>query len=298
MNNSSQNADRKSHFGPDAVFYGWMALPGAAYLLLLLAMLAAMLAFTSPDHFAQAFQSPEIRYAVVLSLASATLSALLSIWVATPLGYLLARTHFRGKQLVDALVDIPIVLPPLVVGLGLLLLFQTPAGRAVEAWMPVAYAIPGVVIAQFTVACAFAVRAMRASFEQLDPRAERVALTLGCTRRQAFFRIALPGAKSGLITAVGLAWARSVGEFGPILVFAGATRMRTEVLPTSIFLELSVGNIESAVAVSLLMLLGASCLLGLLRLLGAGLTPNSSAPASLSAAARRGSKHQKSPDEH
>ena len=98
-----------------------------------------------------------------------------------------------------------------------------------------------------------------------DPlaRSEQVALTLGCTRSQAFWMVVLPEARRGLLTAATLAWARSLGEFGPILIFSGATRMKTEVLSTTVFLELSVGNIEAAVAVSLLMI-GASILVLLL----------------------------------
>jgi molybdate transport system permease protein len=95
-----------------------------------------------------------------------------------------------------------------------------------------------------------------------------VALTLGCSRAQAFWRVVLPEARRGIITAGTLAWARSLGEFGPILVFSGATRMRTEVLPTSVFLELSIGNIETAAAVSLLMVAAAVVVLVLVRLYG------------------------------
>jgi molybdate transport system permease protein len=95
-----------------------------------------------------------------------------------------------------------------------------------------------------------------------------VALTLGCSRGQAFWLVVLPEARRGLITAATLAWARSLGEFGPILVFSGATRMRTEVLPTSVFLELSIGNIEAAVAVSLLMVVAAVVVLVIVRVYG------------------------------
>jgi molybdate transport system permease protein len=95
-----------------------------------------------------------------------------------------------------------------------------------------------------------------------------VARTLGCTRGQAFWRVVLPEARGGMITAATVAWARALGEFGPILVFAGATRMRTEVLSTTIFLELSVGNLEAAVAVSLLMVLAAVLVLVILRWAG------------------------------
>ena len=112
---------------------------------------------------------------------------------------------------------------------------------------------------------------MRVTFDQMNPRAEEVARTLGCTRGQAFWRIALPQASRGIVTAFTIAWARALGEFGPIMVFAGTTRMRTEVLSTSVFLELSIGNLDAAVAVSLLMVMLAVVVLVVLRVLGTGL---------------------------
>ncbi len=255
--------------GPsDAPFFIGLILIGSLYLFLILAMLAADASFTSPKHFWQALQSREIRYAIKLSLISCSLTTLLSVWVAVPIGYLLSRFQFRGKALLDAILDIPIVLPPLVIGLSLLILFQTPLGKAVEKVLPVTYEIPSVILAQFSVACAFAVRTLRATFEQINPRQEQVALTLGCRRSQAFWLVVFPEARRGLITAATLAWARSLGEFGPILIFSGATRMRTEVLPTTVFLELSVGNIEAAVAVSLLMVIAAVLVLVVIRVFG------------------------------
>jgi len=236
--------------------------------LLIVAMLLADASFTSPKHLWQALQSPEIRYSIKLSLLSCSLTALMSVWVAVPIGYLLSRYQFRGRALLDAILDIPIVLPPLVIGLSLLILFESPLGKSVQKWFPVTYEIPSVILAQFSVACAFAVRTMRATFDQINPRQEQVALTLGCRRSQAFWMVVFPEARRGLLTAATLAWARALGEFGPILIFSGATRMRTEVLPTSVFLELSVGNIEAAVAVSLLMVIVAVLVLVVIRVYG------------------------------
>jgi molybdate transport system permease protein len=110
---------------------------------------------------------------------------------------------------------------------------------------------------------------MRVTFDQIDTRAEQVALTLGCRRSQAFFYVTVAQRGRGMIAALTIAWARSLGEFGPILVFAGATRMRTEVLSTTVFLELSVGQLEAAVAVSLVMVAAAMVVLGVVRILGA-----------------------------
>ena len=266
---------------------------GGCYLVLMVLLLAANAAYTAPSHFRAILDKPEIRYAFVLTIVSCTIAAILSLWVGTALGYLLARFSFRGKWFVDTLVDVPIVLPPLVLGLSLLILFHLPIGgqrledlfqdaaRWVQgrlpAWMPeavrttplrITYGVPGVILAQFSVACAFAIRTMRITFSQINPRAEQVARTLGCSRGQAFWRITLPQALPGMLSAVTGAWARSLGEFGPILVFAGATRMRTEVLSTTVFLELSVGYLEASVAVSLLMVAMAFAVVGVLRLVG------------------------------
>jgi molybdate transport system permease protein len=250
---------------------------GGSYVILVIGMVCADMAFTSTSDLATALASREIQYAINLSLISCTAAAALSLLVAIPLGYLLSRENFPGKGLLDAVLDIPIVLPPLVIGLSLLILFQVHvAGRSIEDWfqaagMPVTYRIPSVILAQFAVAAAFAVRTMRITFDQINPRAEQVALTLGCSRAQAFWRVTLPESRRGVFTAFTLAWARSLGEFGPILVFSGATRMRTEVLSTTVFLELSVGRLQAAVAVSLLMIVAAVIVLVIVR--GFGLQP-------------------------
>ncbi|QDS87809.1 Sulfate transport system permease protein CysW [Rosistilla ulvae] len=263
----------------DVPFFLVMSAISALFVLLIVLLLAADILFTSFSDFTAALTKPEIQVAFRLTMLSCTAAAILSIWVATPLGYLLSRYRFPGRWLIDTLVDIPIVLPPLVLGLSLLILFHLPIGGwELEAWLrdsvgfPITYRWPAVVLAQFSVACAFAVRTMRVTFDQIDPRAEDVARTLGCTRAQAFMQIAIPQAWRGMIAATTIAWARALGEFGPILVFAGATRMRTEVLSTTVFLELSVGQLDAAVAVSLLMVAMAVVVLLVLRVLGTGLT--------------------------
>lgn len=275
----------RRHIRSDRLFYICMAILGGAYVLLIVLLLAADVAymlrgsgwekivFESP--LVQAMGKPEIRFSILLSLISCSLSAVLSLFVAVPIGYLLARTQFFGRRLVDALLDVPIVLPPLVVGLSLLILFQfwplTARVPGIGASLNelVVYQVPAVILAQFAVAAAFAVRTMKATFEQINPRCEQVALTLGCNRWQAFSYVSLPEARRGMLTAYTLAWARSLGEFGPLLIFAGATRNKTEVLSTTVFLELSIGDIEAAVAVSLIMVAAAVAVLLVTRLWGA-----------------------------
>ena len=249
----------------DVPFYTVMIAIGGAYVALIVLMLLADLKYTSTNEILAAFRTEEIRYSIRLSMISCTLSAILSVFVAVPVGYLLARHQFIGRSLIDAVLDIPIVLPPLVVGISLLILFKfVPRGLREE----VVYQIPAVILAQFVVACAFAVRTMRATFDQIDDRREQVALTLGCSRVQAFGMVVLPEAWRGVLTAGTLAWARALGEFGPLLVFAGATRNKTEVLSTTVFLELSIGNLEAAVAVSLVMVIAAVIVLIIARLWG------------------------------
>ena len=226
---------------------------------------ARSLGLSTPNPLVQALRSRDIRFSIKLSLISCTLTTLFSLWVAVPIGYVMSRFQFRGKAVIDTLLDIPIVLPPLVVGLSLLILF-----RYMPEWLSdaVVYKWPAVVLAQFMVACAFAVRTMRVTFDQIPQRFEQVALTLGCNRRQAFWRVIMPQAKGGLLAAGTLAWARALGEFGPILVFAGATRQKTEVLPTSAFLELQAGRTDGMLAVSLIMIAAAAVVFIVARTLG------------------------------
>ncbi len=282
--NNTPDVDRRARTVAlsNRLFYICLGIIGGTYLLLIVAMLSAdawyvaeksvrtavaadqpVKAFFLSNPIADALADRKIKYSIWLSLISCTLSACLSLLVAVPLGYLMARHEFRGKRFLDAVLDIPIVLPPLVVGLSLLILFQFPPFRWIAR--DVVYQLSAVVIAQFSVACAFAVRTMKSTFDHINPRCEQVAVTLGCTRAQAFGWVVLPVARRGMMTALTLAWARSLGEFGPLLIFAGTTRMKTEVLSTTVFLELNIGNIEGAVAVSMIMVAAAMVVLVITR---------------------------------
>ena len=264
----------------DVPFYASFGLLSGIYVLMILLMLIAEMKFASLPEILESLQSKEIQYAIKLSLFSCAITTILSLWVAVPIGYLMSRHEFRGKTFIDALLDIPIVLPPLVIGLCLLIMFQSAPGRVVQEWFGqltlflfgkktgITYEIPSVILAQFMVACAFSVRTMRVTFDQIHPRYEQVAMTLGCNRSYAFWEVVFPQARRGLLAAGTLAWARSLGEFGPILIFSGTTRMKTEVLPSTVFLELTVGNIEGAVAASLIMVISALVVLIIARIFG------------------------------
>ena len=248
----------------------WIILAAicAAYLAFWGVMLAATATYTSPLDVWKVLVSREIQYSTVLSLITCTISAVISVIIAVPIGYLMSRCRFRGRSFVDAALDIPIVLPPMVVGICLLIFFQTKAGHLIERVVPLTYTIGGVIVAQFVIAAAFAIRTMRGVFDHLSSRPEDVAMTLGCSRWQAVWHVTLPSARRGMFAAASIAWARSLGEFGPILVFAGATRMKTEVLPTSVWLAWSVGELEQGVAVSLLMIAISMIVLVAIRVTG------------------------------
>ena len=265
----------------DVPFLVFFSILAGSYVALIVMMLVAEATYTTPGHLLESLNDPYVRYSTKLSMTSCTITTILSLWVAIPVGYLMSRFPFPGKYLIDAILDIPIVLPPLVIGLCLLILFQLQIGKeTLDGWceviskavlgksISITYEKPSVILAQFMVACAFAVRTMRLTFDQIHPRCEQVAMTLGCNRGQAFWRVVFPEARHGLLSAATLSWARSLGEFGPILIFAGATRMKTEVLPTTVFLELTVGNIEGAVAASMIMVAVAVIVLVVARWFG------------------------------
>lgn len=264
--------------GIDGLFLGSMAGVLALYTGVILLLLIFDAWYTTPGILLQALQDPEIAYSIRLSVFSCTITALLSVAVAVPAGYVMSRFRFTGHTLVEAILDVPIILPPLVIGLSLLILFQTRAGRAIESAFQqltgsaITFDVPGVILAQFMVACAFAVRSMRSTFDQLSPRTEQVALTLGCTRGQAFWNVVLPEAWRGVLAAGTLAWARALGEFGPILIFAGIMPRRTAVMSSSVYLEFSIGRLPMAMAISYLMILVAFAVLLLVRWLGSDAT--------------------------
>ncbi len=210
-----------------------------------------------------------IRHALWMSLWTSTLTTAIALVFAIPVGYSLSRFRFRGQMLADTLVDLPIVFPPLVAGLTLLVFFsQTDLGRWIQetlGWQFV-FQPKGIVLCQFVVSASFAVRSAKVAFDEVDRRFEKVSLTLGCTWWGSFRRVSLPLAMNGIVAGGILTWARAFGLFGPLLIFVGSFRGRTEVLSTTIFLEQSVGHLEVALAIALLLIFVALIALTTLRL--------------------------------
>ena len=199
-------------------------------------------------------RSSEVVAAIRLSAVTSTITLVLVVLFGVPAGYALSRYRFPGHSLADTLVDLPIVLPPVVIGVSLLVLFATRAGRWIEDLGVNPHSAVGIVLCQFFVSVSYAVRAAKSAFDDVDRRLEHLAMTLGCTHGKAFWMVAFPMARNGVVAGAIMAWARALGVFGPLMVFVGCVRMKTEVMPTTIYLELTIGRIEVALAVTMIML--------------------------------------------
>lgn len=240
----------------DLSFQMALGVPLAALTGYFLLLLGSQYAFFNAAAFLRQLALPEIQAAIVLSLGSATASALLAVLVAVPAAYLLARREFPGKRLLDTFLDLPMVLTPIALGTLILMAWNTPAGRLLEATgLSLPFTVAGVVAAQFTVVAAVALRLLKSTFEQIDPRFEQVARTLGCTAAGSFRRVTLPLAGRGILAAFILTWARAIGEFGATVMVAGTARGETATLPGSIYLAMSVADLPRAVTLIVLLLL-------------------------------------------
>jgi molybdate transport system permease protein len=198
-----------------------------------------------------------------------------------PTAYALSRYPFPGSVFLDTLVDLLVVMPVLIIGLSLLVVFRFAAEMAGSNLPPVRwlgaalsavggaviYEKPGIVLAQFFCAVPFGIRTLKSTFDGISPRTEEVALTLGCARAGAFWRVTIPLARHGILAAAVLSWVRAYGIFGAVTMVAGAVRGRTEVLPTAIYLEVSIGRIEVALAIAVTMAATAGAVLIAARLL-------------------------------
>lgn len=204
------------------------------------------------------FSDPAVLRAMRLSLTTSLTTFLLVAVTAIPAGYALSRYRFPGHSALNTLVDVPIFLPPVVVGVSLLALFGygpglaikqalTGAGISLVSWI-------GIVLCQYVIAMSYGIRSVKAAFDAGIQELEQVACTLGCSPWQAFWKVSLPLARSGVLAGCILVWACGLGVFGPLMVFVG-TGPRVQVMPTMIWLELSVGNLEVSLAIAMIMLL-------------------------------------------
>lgn len=226
-------------------------------LLFFLLIFSSPAIFTDPQQVLGSFSSIEVRFAIKLSLLTALIATIISISIATPAAYAISRYSFKGKTFVEGFLDIPMALPPVALGVMMLIFFaRNPLGSFINNnIMPVIFNTPGIVIAQFAVVSALAVRLLKETFDGVPPRYEKIARTLGYTELEAFLHVTFPMAIKGFLATCLFVFARAMGEFGATLMLAGATRLKTETLPIAIYLSLAKGDLEGVAALSYVLLL-------------------------------------------
>jgi molybdate transport system permease protein len=224
--------------------------------LFIAAIIIGVVTHTTWQALLRSILTDEIQFAIELSLMTSIISTILCIVISIPVAYALARYEFPGKTLINTVLDIPLALPPLVAGVGLLILFGTTSfGRGLaEAGLVFVFTPLGIVVAQFFVNVPFMFRILRGTFQSINPRYEHVAETLGCTEAQAFWRVTLPMSRNGLLAGSIITWSKGIGEFGAALMVAGATRMKTETLPISLYLNMSCGELNLAIAAATILI--------------------------------------------
>jgi len=232
----------------------------------LILLIVSLVATADLTLFLSSLFSDEARFAISLSLITATISTILAIFISIPAAYAVSKFNFPCKDIVDSLLDLPIVLSPVALGAVLLIFFNTPVGSFIDKnVIRFSFAVPGIVLAQVVVITALAVRLLKSTFDSIDPRYELVSRTLGCSKFRAFIKVTLPLAKNGLISAAILTWARAVGEFGATMMLAGATFMKTETLPIAIMLSLGSADVNKAIALIFILIIIAMIALFFMR---------------------------------
>jgi molybdate transport system permease protein len=195
--------------------------------------------------------------ALRLSLLVATISAFVSLVAAFPLAWLLARRPFRGRALVRALIVLPLVMPPVVAGVGLLAAFgrRGIVGGVLDDWFGVqlTFTTGAAVLAASFVSFPLAVLVLEAGIRALDERLDDAAATLGASRWYVLRRVTLPLLAPQIAAAAVLAWARALGEFGATITFAGNLQGRTQTLPLAVFERLQTDP-DAAFALSVLLI--------------------------------------------
>ncbi|MDD9304167.1 MAG: ABC transporter permease subunit [Desulfobacter sp.] len=224
---------------------------------ILLAAIISLVLVPSPGEIWASLLSKEMLFSLKLTVWTSLLSTFLVFIVSVPTGYSLSRIDFWGKSIVKAIIDLPIAFPELVLGLCLLLLFGHPviqeSLRAIG--LDFVFTKQGIVIAQFFTALPYAVRIIKSTFDFINPRREFVSRSLGYSMFETFINVSLPLAKNGLLAATIIAFARSIDTFGTVLILAGGSYMQTEVLPITLYLNVSYGNMPMAITSGIILVI-------------------------------------------
>jgi molybdate transport system permease protein len=243
-------------------------LAAIALLGLLVLPVAALVISSSPGDLRAGLRHPLFLPALWLSARTTLVSLFVVVAAGTPLAWWLARHPGRAGRAVELMVDLPIVMPPAVVGVALLQTFGRsgllgPLLASLDLQIP--FTTLAVILAQIVVSAPFYVQSAASAFRRVDPELLIVARTLGQNPAGAFLRVAVPIATPGLVAGAALAWARSIGEFGATLLFAGSLPGRTQTMPLAILTALE-SDVRAALALALVLAGIAAVLLLALRL--------------------------------
>jgi molybdate transport system permease protein len=242
---------------------GGSALVALAFLVL---PIVAIFVHTSPGNLLDQLSNPVVRDALVVSLKTSVIAQLLIVLFGTPTAYLLATRRFPGHAAAVTLVELPLVLPPAVAGVGLLVAFGQMGllGSTLDALgVSLPFTQAAVTIAVAYVASPLFIRQAIAAFEATDPNLTAASRTLGAGPVRTFFRVVLPLARVGLIAGLALSFARGLGEFGATIMFAGSLQGVTQTLPLAIYAEFAL-DFDATLAMSgVLVLISVVLLLGL-----------------------------------
>ncbi len=211
---------------------------------------------------------PNTLFSIKISLVAASSATFFALLIGLPSAYGLSRFDFFGKRLIDTFLEIPMLMSPIALGASFLIFFNTPLGEIIQKkGIYFVFEFPGVILAQFATIAGLATRLMKASLDEISPRYEAVARSLGSSPWQAFYKITLPLSFRGLLASLILSWAKAVGEFGATVTLAGAMPGKTETMPIAIFTSLASANIDKAIVLILILIL-----LGITTLYGVRLT--------------------------
>lgn len=219
-----------------------------------LGLILSLFYFVGGKGFWGALVNPYTLFSIRLSLIAATVATFFAVIIGLPSAYALSRFEFVGKRIVDTFLEIPLIVSPIALGACFLVFFNTPLGELIQTkGLFFVFEVPGVILAQFATVAGLATRLMKASLDEISPRYEAVARSLGSSPWQAFYRITLPLSFKGLLASVILSWAKAIGEFGATVTLAGAMPGKTETMPIAIFTALASANIDKAVVLILIL---------------------------------------------
>jgi molybdate transport system permease protein len=249
-----------------------LAALGVGILLLLVILylvlpVVALFLRTTPDLFFSSLGDPQVLSGLWLSLLTSLATLSVVVLLGTPFAFFHSRSRYPGKVFVDTLIDLPLVLPPAVAGLGLLLLYGRTGliGHFLDLFgITIAFSTLAVIMAQIFVASPFYIRQAKALFEQMDPAYEQTARTLGASPLRIFLGITIPLTANGLVSGAVMTFARALGEFGATIMFAGNLPGVTQTMPLAVYGGLE-GNFNIGITIAILLVILSFAIMAAIR---------------------------------